>query len=163
MGIRPSERVAVSCALVLLACAQPPRDAEEGIDAPTAAAALDAAASAPTLQAIMQRLAQDMDEVSAGLWADDLPRVAAAARSIADHPTVGEEERQRIFAVLGEAAAGFRQHDMRVHDLAVRLESEAAAGRLDRVLGTVAELQAGCVGCHTAHRDTLLAGRANGR
>jgi hypothetical protein len=80
---------------------------------------------------------------------------AAAARSVADHPTVPPEELERISAVLGSDLARFKAWDLQVHDLALRLSEAAAAGGISPLLEIDAELRSGCVGCHSEFRERL--------
>jgi len=107
------------------------------------------------LRSIMVGLGADMNEISRGLWLEDLAIVEAAARAIAEHPHVGDGERTRIQGVLGTSFAEFIQGDHRVHETAVRLAAAASDREMSTVLGELAELQAGCVDCHQDFRARL--------
>ncbi len=107
------------------------------------------------LRTIMVDLGIDMSEISRGLWLDDLSLVATAAKSVAEHPHVSDEERARIQVVLDANFADFIQSDRRVHDAAVRLSTAAASGDLTATLNHLAELQGGCVACHQDFRERL--------
>ena len=107
------------------------------------------------LRSIMVGLGADMDEISRGLWLEDLAIVEAAARAIAEHPHVGDGERTRIRGVLGASFAEFIQGDRRVHETALRLAAAASAREMSTVLAELAELQAGCVDCHQDFRARL--------
>lgn len=113
------------------------------------------AADPGLLRSIMVDLGADMNEISRGLWQDDLPAVAVAAKAIAEHPHVSDTERARIQRLLGASFADFVQGDRRVHDAALRLSGAAAAGELAGTLDQLAELQAGCVACHQEFRERL--------
>lgn len=73
-------------------------------------------------------LGHDMSAISDALWRDDLAAVATAARAIADHPHASTSERERIQAGLGDDFSDFVKGDQRVHQSAVRLAEQAAAG-----------------------------------
>lgn len=107
------------------------------------------------LRSIMVGLGADMNEISRGLWLEDLAIVAAGARAIAEHPHVGDAERTRIQRVLEASFSEFVQGDHRVHDTAVGLAAAAAADDMSTVLDELAELQAGCVDCHQDFRARL--------
>jgi hypothetical protein len=153
--------------LVGAACAEAP-DAGEEAAADTAAAAADTAepqdpaaaarAALPGLFNIMVGLQGDAYRISRGLWTEQLDTIAAAARSIANHPQVTADELRVVQGILGDDIVAFRALDMQVHDLAVRLGEAAAAGDLEAVVATDAELRAGCVECHTQFRDRLRSG-----
>lgn len=113
----------------------------------------------PSLVEIMQQLEVDMDRVAHGVWVADFDSIAAGARAVADHPTVGPDERAEIMEILGERGAGFRAADMAVHDTAVELAERARAEDMSAVLGALTRLQEGCVACHTGYRATLQAAR----
>ena len=128
-------------------------------EAPAPDSASDAAATESPdpglLRSIMLGLGVDMDEISRGLWLDDLAAVELAARAIAEHPHVSDSERMRIQGVLGANVAQFIQGDRHVHDTAVRLSEAAAARDLTGTLDALSELQAGCVACHQDFRERL--------
>ena len=107
------------------------------------------------LRNIMLGLGDDMNEISRGLWLGDLAVVEAAASAIAGHPHVSETERVRIQGVLGAGFSDFVRADRVVHDAALRLAAAAAARSPASALGELADLQAGCVGCHQAFRERL--------
>jgi len=107
------------------------------------------------LRSIMLGLGADMDEISRGLWLEDLAIVDAAARTIAEHPHVSDTERMRIQGILGADFAEFIKGDRRVHDTALRLSATAAASDMTSTLDELAELQAGCVACHRNFRERL--------
>ena len=113
------------------------------------------------LPRIMAWLAEDMNRISAGLWREDWALIADAAERVAFHPKVSEEERRRIFGILGEDAGGFRRADLFVHETAKGLREAARAEAMDRVLTLYADLQRGCVACHDAYRDRLRAAPAD--
>lgn len=107
------------------------------------------------LRSIMVGLGSDMDEISRGLWLEDLAIVGAAARAIAEHPHVSDAERMRIQGVLAADFAEFIKGDRHVHDTAVRLSGAASAGDMASTLDELANLQAGCVACHQSFRERL--------
>jgi cytochrome c553 len=130
-----------------------------GSDAPPVAAGPDVTETQGPdpglLLTIMVGLGADVDEISRGLWIEDLGVVGAGALAIAEHPHVSDPERERIQGVLGAEFADFVQSDHRVHDAAVRLSEAAAAGDMTATLDELAQLQAGCVACHQVFRERL--------
>ena len=148
-----------SLAGMVVGCGEPPEE-----EPPAAPGVRDSATALrgalPGLFGIMLGLQEDMRRLDRGLWIESYDTVAAAARAVADHPTVPPEEFQRISSVLGDEMASFREMDRNVHDLAVEIEGHAQGGRLDGVLATGAELRRGCVDCHTAYRARLREGLA---
>ncbi|HSG47472.1 MAG TPA: hypothetical protein VLA43_06670, partial [Longimicrobiales bacterium] len=111
----------------------------------------------PGLFAIMAGLQRDMAELDRGLWLEDHDVMAAAARAIADHPTVPDNEARSIAGVLGAEMADFKGFDTRVHDLAVRIEALAAEADMDGIVQAQGDLHDGCVACHSAFRARLRA------
>lgn len=148
---------------------------DEGAPAPEAEAEASSEAARPAVAAstspdtvpsadlsilqVMQELEVRMERVHSALWTGDTAALAAAAQAVADHPTAGPAARQRMMAVLGEEAAAFRQHDVRVHDAAAAMAEAAAAGDLDAALARLAEVERGCVACHRQFREPLRASR----
>ena len=112
-------------------------------------------AGAADLKVIMRQLGQDMDALSAALWARDFDALGRAATAIAEHPHVSPEEKARVQAALGADFATFAVADRRVHDAAVRTARAAANEDSDQVLSELGSLQAGCVACHDAFRERL--------
>ncbi|MFP3947318.1 MAG: hypothetical protein ACLFWG_01180, partial [Longimicrobiales bacterium] len=72
-----------------------------------------------------------------------------------NHPRVPPAEFQRISSILGSEMNRFREMDVRVHDLGVRLAEEAGEGNLDAAVATDAELRRACVACHSEFRNAL--------
>lgn len=112
----------------------------------------------PGLFTIMAGLQEDVAGLERGLWREDFDSIGARATAIAEHPRVPAEEAQAIATVLGPDMAAFGQHDTRVHDQAVRIRELAGARELDGILAAKAELERGCVGCHTQFRERLREG-----
>lgn len=109
----------------------------------------------PGLFAIMAGLEQDLVRISRGIWLEDFALIQAGAASVADHPMVPPEELERVSAALGPDLARFKEWDMEVHELAVRMSESPAAEGMEPVLALDAELRAGCVGCHSEFRERL--------
>jgi cytochrome c556 len=130
----------------------------EGAGGAAAARSPDTAAPAAgqqTLLTVMAGLREDMVRLNDGLWAGDFPAVADAAQSVADHPQVGPGERTRVQAALGESFPAFAGADHEVHELALRVREAALRADTAAVLSTLADLQVGCVACHTRFRERL--------
>ena len=110
-----------------------------------------------TLKEVMIGLGTEMTHLQEALWIEDLDKVKAAATAIAEHPHVGPAEKARIQGILGSGFTEFVQADRRVHDAAVRLAAAAEKRDVDEVVKELAEVQAGCVACHTSLRKRLTA------
>lgn len=130
-----------------------PRDEEAAVEE-----ASPIRATLPGLFSIMAGLQGDMAGLESAVWREDFDAIAARATAIADHPMVPPAEAQAIAGVLGPDMGAFKQHDTRVHDLAVRIRELAGAGDLDGVVATRGNLVGGCVACHVEFRERIRAG-----
>ncbi|MBL8986890.1 MAG: cytochrome c [Gemmatimonadetes bacterium] len=110
------------------------------------------------LREIMRALGADMGAVAMAVWADDRAGVAAAARRIADHPSVSAEQRAAIQAALGAEFPAFARHDHAVHEAALGLAAAADSGRVGAaLLAPLGQVQQGCIACHDAFRTRVAA------
>lgn len=109
----------------------------------------------PTLYSIMLGLQRDLDRLSAGIWSERYDSIAAAARAVADHPSIPQAEARRIAQVLGDDMSRFQDMDAEVHDRAVRIAGQADAGDLATVLEHDASLRRSCAECHAMFRERL--------
>ena len=108
------------------------------------------------LPAIMRGLERDMAAVDAGLWMENPQAVAAAARRVAEHPSVTLEYREAIQEALGDEFPAFVAYDQEVHDAAQLVAERAEAGApIAELLEFQHEVARGCVGCHTEFRTRL--------
>lgn len=108
------------------------------------------------LPAIMRGLERDMAAVDAGLWMENPQAVAAAARRVAEHPSVTLEYRQAIQDELGDEFPAFVAYDQEVHDAARLVAERAEAGvPIAELLESQHAVARGCVGCHTDFRSRL--------
>ncbi len=156
----------VACALLIggaVGCASPDSSGEPAAADPRdEGAAVEEAspirATLPGLFSIMAGLQGDMAGLESALWREDFDALVTRATAIADHPMVPPAEAQAIAGVLGPDMGAFKQHDTRVHDLAVRIGELATVGDLEGVLTTRADLVEGCVACHVAFRARIRAG-----
>lgn len=109
----------------------------------------------PGLFSIMTELDRNLSDLSRGMWLEDFEAIGAAARAVADHPTVPPEELEIISNALGSDLARFKAWDMEVHDRAVRTAEAASEENIGTVLEMDAGMRSGCVGCHTEFRERL--------
>jgi hypothetical protein len=108
------------------------------------------------LPAIMRGLERDMAVVDAGLWMENAQAVAAAARRVAEHPSVTLEYRQAIQEELGDEFPAFVAFDHEVHDAARLVAERAEAGAsMAELLESQHEVARRCVACHTDFRSRL--------
>ncbi len=108
-----------------------------------------------TLQAIMQGLRDNLVEIADGLLTDDLERVERGATGIATHPSIPPEQVQLVARELGEEMPTFKQFDMRVHDLAVKIGEAARAGDKTAAIVKFQGMIDGCFGCHVTYKDRV--------
>jgi len=108
-----------------------------------------------TLQAIMQGLRNNLVEIADGLLTDDLELVEHGATGIATHPRIPPEQVQLVARELGEEMPAFKQFDMRVHDLAVKIGTAARAGDKTAAMGWFQGMMDGCLGCHITYKDRV--------
>ncbi|HEY0671219.1 MAG TPA: cytochrome c [Longimicrobiales bacterium] len=104
---------------------------------------------------IMQQLGVDMTALTHALMIDDYAAVTQRADALANHAPISEQDLQRIQAVLGSDMPGFEQLDAAVHRASVRLHDAARAHDPNAILTQLAEVQSGCVACHTRFRARL--------
>ncbi|HET9441349.1 MAG TPA: cytochrome c [Longimicrobiales bacterium] len=104
---------------------------------------------------IMQQLGVDMTALTHALMIDDYAAVTQRADALANHAPISEQDLQRIQTVLGSDMPGFEQLDEAVHGASVRLHDAALARDPDAILKQLAEVQSGCVACHTRFRARL--------
>lgn len=151
---------------LLLACGRPAADkpATDSVvhfdsAAPHAsahAADSDSAAHEPqALRPIMQKLAAEMAGLSAALWMEDYDQMAVRTAAISGHTDISADELRRIEQTLGKETAAFNAADERVHEAALRMHAAAQARQLDVFVQQFAEVQRGCVSCHTTFRHRL--------
>lgn len=104
---------------------------------------------------IMQGLGSDMTALTYALMTEDHDGVAKHAAAIAEHAPISAAELERIHRVLGSDMARFEAVDESVHVASVRLRDAARAHQPDQVVTRLAEVQRGCVSCHTQFRERL--------
>ena len=174
MGEMKVVRASILCCLVLLASAAcEGRDGNDHSDETSAvsthASGAAAADSHPTaehaaghageagqaLLPIMQRLGNEMTALTYALMTDDHAAVTRSAAAIAEHAPISAEELARIRKVLGSDVVTFNAIDDSVHRASVRLHDAARTRELDQVMDRLAEVQHGCVSCHTQFRARL--------
>lgn len=107
------------------------------------------------LRSLMVALGQDMSRVHDGIWREDYAMVRLGAEGIATHPKITAEERATIQTTLGARFAQFVAFDGQVHGKAEALAEAAAAEDLVRIRALKAEIETGCVGCHTTFRTEV--------
>lgn len=105
---------------------------------------------------IMQRLGADMTALTHGLWIEDYASMSERAASIASHPPIVAADTERIREILGHEYEAFNQADHDVHVASEALHRAVEARDLDAILGRLADVQRGCVACHSGYRDRLL-------
>lgn len=109
----------------------------------------------PPLLPIMMQMAADMRGLLQALWLEDYEQMSARAASVVGHAGISAEERERIEAALGPEMAAFEAADEAVHQASLRMHEAAEARKLDAFVEQLAEVQRGCVGCHSRFRERL--------
>jgi cytochrome c556 len=103
----------------------------------------------------MQQLATAMAGLGQALWVEDYQAMAGHAERIAGHSHIAPAELLRISTTLGADSAGFTEADEAVHEASVRLRDAVIARDRDAILDRLADVQRGCVACHSRFRERL--------
>jgi len=139
--------------------AETPRPAERDTDGHAREAAAGQHGPADTdslpLLPIMLQMEVDMSGLMQALWREDYEQVSAHAAAVAGHPGVSAQELDRIKTELGPEMGEFVAADEAVHQASVDLHEAADARELNRLLEKLAEVQRGCVDCHSRFRERL--------
>lgn len=114
-----------------------------------------AAGESLPLLPIMLQMAADMSGLMQALWLENYEQMSARAAALAGHAGISAEELARIEAELGPEMAAFAAADEAVHQASVRLHEAAEARELEVFLKQLAEVQRGCVDCHSRFRERL--------
>ena len=104
---------------------------------------------------IMQRLGSNMTALTHALMVEDHATVRQHAAAIAGHAPISAAEIERIHGELGADAAEFERLDVAVHGAAERLHHASEGNDPAAVAAALAEVQRGCVECHTKFRERL--------
>ena len=104
---------------------------------------------------IMLQMATDMSALMQALWLEDYEQMSARAAAVAGHAGISAGELARIEAELGSEMTAFVAADEAVHQASVRLHGAAEAREMDAFLEQLAEVQRGCVDCHSRFRARL--------
>jgi len=145
-----------------------PADTSTGVDsiavgAGDSAAEDHAAHYAPgepaPLLVIMRQLNTEMLALTAALMLDDRERVVSSAAAIANHAPIAQEDLDRISRELGPEMADFERIDEEVHMASMELSERAVSGQMYEVIDQLAEVQRGCIACHTLYRTVLTPSR----
>lgn len=115
----------------------------------------DAEEHALPLRPIMLHMAAEMGGLMQALWLENYRGMAAHASAIAGHAHISGEEVVRIETELGPEMPAFEAADEAVHEASVRLQHAALERDLDAFVEQLAEVQRGCVGCHSRFRERL--------
>jgi cytochrome c556 len=121
----------------------------------TALAATAEPVPEPELKEIMQGLRDDVFVIADGMFTDDMDRIAQGAAGIAHHPSIPNEQVQRVAAELGPEMPAFKQFDQQVHELSVSIISAADSQDRDRVSADFQQLINGCLACHTSYKERV--------
>jgi cytochrome c556 len=103
----------------------------------------------------MQQLSADLAAFTHALWVDDDTMMVARSTAIADHAHFAPEDVRRLQESLGLDLVHFEAADDAVHRTAIRLRAAAEAADRNRILTELAQLQSGCVSCHTRFRERI--------
>ena len=132
-----------------------PQTASHPENDPVDAHHADAEEHALPLRPIMLHMAAEMGGLMQALWLENYPGMAAHAGAIAGHAHISGEELARIEMELGPEMPAFEAADEAVHEASLRLRHAALEKDLDAFVEQLAEVQRGCVGCHSRFRDRL--------
>ena len=165
--------VVVFVCLAAAACERAP-ESPVSADLPADAAPVDPAASAGAadtagedhaghgrpgepapLIVIMRQLNDDMLALTTALVTDDRDGVVRSAEAIANHAPIAQDDIERIRRELGPEMADFERIDEDVHEASIQLSEIATTGQMYEVVDRLAEVQRGCIACHTLYRTQL--------
>lgn len=133
----------------------PPSPAAGGADTAGAHGHDAAPGQGQTLLVIMRDLGAELSALTYALMAEDFEAVMRSATAIAGHAPISPAELERISAELGAEMQAFEALDEAVHDASVRLEEAARSRQPETIAQRLADVQAGCVSCHTRFRERL--------
>lgn len=136
-----------------------PAASQSGDSAADDHAAHGGAGEPAPLLVIMRGLNADMVALTSALMLEDRDRVVSSAAAIANHAPIAPEDIVRIRRELGEEMAEFERIDEEVHDASIRLSEMASSGQMYEVIDQLAEVQRGCIACHTLYRTQLTPSR----
>lgn len=111
------------------------------------------------LLVIMRQLNADMQALTTALMTDDREGVVGSAAAIANHAPIAHDDVERIRHELGPEMADFERIDEEVHDASLQLSEIAVTGQMYEVIDRLADVQRGCIACHTLYRTELTRGR----
>lgn len=131
-------------AMTLVGAAAEPNSEPAGQDKPMA------------LQEVMKALGQTLQAVTGAIAVEDWEQVAGLAPKIAHHDEPPLSEKVRILAWLGADAGAFRAFDDRVAVAATRMGEAAAQGDGQAVITAFADVQQGCLACHSGFRKHFI-------
>jgi len=112
-------------------------------------------AEASAMQRIMQAMAEEMNQIAAGIWREDYEQVRAAAQGVADHPLPSFTEKLALLSRLGGNAPRFMQADEAMQASALELVRAAETAQPEAVLLHYQRLQQRCIACHRWYRTTV--------
>jgi len=101
-----------------------------------------------TLKEIMQDLLKDTQQISEGIFTDDIKLVEKSAQQIANHPKVPMDTRTKLAKAFGPEMGKFKGFDMTVHNTAIAIEKAAKANDMSSVVSNYHQLIDGCQSCH---------------
>lgn len=112
------------------------------------------AAENGTMEEVMQRMGEEMTQISNGLWHEDYTAVAKAAENLARHPMPPLLERLSLLAQLGSDASQFMKQDKALQAAALALKEAAGQRHPDKVMDRYLVVVQRCVACHSWYRDS---------
>ncbi len=107
------------------------------------------------LQAVMEKLGQDMQAITGAISREDWTLVAELAPKISRHAAPPLGEKMRILAWLGSDAGKFRGFDGQVNDAANGIGEAATRGDGHAVITAFSKVQQACLSCHQNFRESF--------
>jgi hypothetical protein len=110
-----------------------------------------------TLKEIMQKLRNNLVEISDGLLTDDFEQIQRGATGIAEHPQIPAAQIQLVAAELGPEMPTFKQIDTLVHNLALEIGVAAKTSDHRAAMSGYQRMIEGCLTCHSTFKDRVTA------
>lgn len=114
------------------------------------------AAEPLALQKIMKDMSKSMQDITAGISAENWELVEKAATLIADHPEPPLFEKIRILSFVGTNMGKYKAYNAEIHSHAQGVGEAAKAGDGTGAIRAFQNLQTSCYNCHSEFRKPFV-------
>lgn len=109
-----------------------------------------------SLKIIMQRLLDDTQLITKGIFFENFEMIEKGAKQIAQHPPIPLETRKKLLKGLGQEMAQFKGFDVKVHNTAVSIAQAAKNKNMEAILSNYHQLVDGCQYCHESFKQRAV-------